>query len=130
MTKNFSLAELTRTSSKLNNTPTEEQKCNLRVLAIKILQPARDFLGIPITINSGFRSAAVNKAVGGARNSQHASGEAADLTTGTKAGNIRLYNYIRDNLEFDQLIDEYNFRWIHVSYTLRKVNRKQEICIK
>ena len=125
MTKNFTLKELTATSTGLSNVPTEREKEKLKLLAEKVLQPLRELYGKPIIINSGFRGDAVNKAVGGVPTSQHRKGEAADLTTGSKEGNEILFNLIKDNLEYDQLINEYDYSWVHVSYTICKPNRKQ-----
>ena len=125
LSKNFTLAELTKTSSKLNNTPSGDEICSLRVLCLKVLQPTRDKYGKPITVNSGFRSKAVNDAVGGARASQHVLGEAADITAGSKAENRKLFEIIKAGGDWDQLINEYNYSWIHVSYTIRRPNRKQ-----
>ena len=125
MTKNFTLKELTATSTGLPNVPTEREKEKLKLLAEKVLQPLRELYGKPIIINSGFRGDAVNKAVGGVPTSQHRKGEAADLTTGSKEGNEILFNLIKDNLEYDQLINEYDYSWVHVSYTICKPNRKQ-----
>lgn len=125
MTKNFTLKELTATSTGLPNVPTEREKEKLKLLAEKVLQPLRELYGKPIIINSGFRGDAVNKAVGGVPTSQHRKGEAADLTTGSKEGNKILFNLIKDNLEYDQLINEYDYSWVHVSYTICKPNRKQ-----
>lgn len=125
MTKNFTLKELTATSTGLSNVPTEREKEKLKLLAEKVLQPLRELYGKPIIINSGFRGDAVNKAVGGVPTSQHRKGEAADLTTGSKEGNKILFNLIKDNLEYDQLINEYDYSWVHVSYTICKPNRKQ-----
>ena len=82
----------------------------MKLLAEKILQPVREYMGIPIRINSGFRSARVNAAVGGSRTSQHSKGEAADITAGTRTLNKKMYEFIRDNLEYDQLINEYNYQ--------------------
>ena len=125
LTKNFTLPELTRTQTGICNTPNNQQKISLLKLCANILQPARELYGKPIHVNSGYRSYAVNKAVGGARKSQHTLGEAADITVFSKEGNKMLFELIRDNLHFDQLIDERNFSWIHVSYRSEKENRKQ-----
>jgi Ulp1 family protease len=81
--------------------------------------------GAAIHVNSGYRSPAVNKAVGGVRNSQHSLGEAADITVQSRQGNKKLFEIIRDNLNFDQLINERDFSWIHVSYKSEEENRKQ-----
>ena len=81
--------------------------------------------GKPITVNSGYRCPKLNDAVGGAKNSQHMRGEAADITAGSKMENKRLFELIWDNLPFDQLIDESNYSWVHVSYVSTSKNRKQ-----
>lgn len=125
LTKNFTLTELTATSTGIQNKPNTQQVAALIVLCGKVLQPARDMYGEPIRVNSGFRSTAVNKAVGGARNSQHTRGEAADITVGSREGNKKLFELIRDNLSFDQLINERNYSWIHLSYRSEETNRKQ-----
>ena len=109
MTKNFTLNELTITSSGLDNTPTQEHRERLKTLCVEVLQPLRDLYGKPIIVTSGYRSPKVNKAVGGVPTSQHSFGEAVDITTGTKEGNKILYELIRDNLDYDQLINEYNY---------------------
>ena len=118
LSENFTLAELTATSTGVDNTPDQKIINSLSVLVQKVLQPARETLGKPITVNSGYRSVAVNKAVGGVATSQHCKGEAVDLTTGTKEGNRELFAILSD-MEFDQLIDERDMSWIHVSYKNR-----------
>ena len=97
----------------------------LITLCEKVLQPARNLYAKQIHVTSGFRSFAVNKAVGGARHSQHLRGEAADITVKSKEGNKILFELIRDNLCFDQLINEQNYSWIHVSYRSEAENRNQ-----
>ena len=122
MTKNFTLKELCVTKTGIHNEPNAEQKEALRLLAVNILQPARDALG-PIKVTSGFRNAKVNAAVGGSRSSQHTKGEAADLQCDDNAA---LFNFIK-TLEFDQLIWEFGDKeqpdWVHVSYANK--NRKE-----
>jgi hypothetical protein len=76
----------------------------------------REWYSKPIIVNSGYRCEALNKAIGGAKSSQHMLGEAADITVGSKEENEKLFDYIKDNLEFDQLINESDFSWVHVSY--------------
>lgn len=115
LTKNFSLAELTATNTGIDNTPPQDIINNLLYLAGKVLQPARERFGKPITVNSGYRSPAVNKRVGGAASSQHLTGQAADITTGSKTENVKLFA-ILEKMDFDQLIDERDMSWIHVSY--------------
>jgi len=127
LSKNFTLSELCMTDSHLPNVPTEKQIDSLRVLVSNLLQPARDRLGSPIHINSGFRSLAVNKEKGGTMKplSQHCKGEAADLEA---FDNAALFRLIRQHLDFDQLIweggDDQQPEWVHVSYK-SKGNRKQ-----
>lgn len=123
-TKNFSYDELINSTTAkrlgLDNTPTPEEKEKLRKLAQEILQPIRDAWRSPIIVNSAFRSEKVNKAVGGVPNSQHRLGEAADITIGGKERNRKLFNFIyklinQGKIKVGQLIDEYNYSWIHVS---------------
>ncbi|NLA63611.1 MAG: DUF882 domain-containing protein [Bacteroidales bacterium] len=125
ITKNFTLTELTTTNTGITNQPNSQEVQALIRLCGKVLQPARDLYGAPIRVNSGFRSYAVNKAVGGARKSQHMLGQAADITVYTKENNKKLFELIRDNLSFDQLINERNYSWIHVSYKSEAENRNQ-----
>lgn len=125
LTKNFTLGELTKTNTGIANEPNKQEMQALIALSGKVLQPLRDKYGNPITVNSGYRSDAVNKAVRGAKGSQHTKGEAADITTGTKEGNKQLFEIIKNELDYDQLINEYDYSWIHVSYKAGGNNRKQ-----
>lgn len=127
--KYFSLSELTRTNKNLPNVPNSEQIENLKKLVENVLDPLREKYGKPIRINSCFRSQAVNKAVKGAVNSEHLSGCAADITAGNKTENCILFQLIRDNFTFRQLINEYDYSWIHVSFN-EKDNKKQILVIK
>jgi hypothetical protein len=135
MAKYFSLDELTgsETASRLgiDNTPGSEAAARLAVLAERLLDPVRELWGGPRAVNSGFRCGAVNRAVGGAATSGHLSGEAADITTGSREGNRRLFGMIRaaaartpPGIEFDQLIDERDYSWLHISYR-SGANRRQ-----
>ncbi len=127
LTDNFSLAELTQSITAANrgidNTPTAVVIMNLRALAQKVLQPAREHLGAPITVSSGYRSPKLNKVIGGAKHSQHKLGEAADIIC---ENNGLVFNFIMNHLEFDQLIWEFGNeqqpQWIHVSFS-RTQNR-------
>lgn len=129
LTKNFTLKELTKTRTGIPNNPSDIEIERLKVLCEKVLQPLRDIYGSPIIINSGYRSQAVNKKVGGVATSQHSRGEAVDITAGSRKRNKRLFDIIKNNLEFDQLINEYDYSWVHVSYTICKPNRKQILSI-
>jgi hypothetical protein len=125
MTKNFTLAELTATKTGLPNALPKHLEPNLRALAENVLQPTRDALGA-VKVTSAYRSPAVNSKVGGAKTSQHVQAQAADLKF--DGGNEVLFNWIRENLDFDQLIWEFGTdkapSWVHVSYSNIK-NRKQ-----
>lgn len=134
LSKNLSLAEVTRSETAkrkgISNMPTPEHLENFKKLAEKVFQPIREHFGVPIHISSGYRSAALNKAIGGAASSQHCSGEAIDIDMdGTSVTNAQIFNYIKDNLEFDQLIWEFgtdtNPDWVHVSYESTGKQRKQ-----
>lgn len=126
--KYFTIKELiassTAQSKGIDNTPTQQVIDNLTKLVDAVLDPLREWYGQPITVNSGYRCEALNEAVGGAKTSQHMTGHAADITVHSKDGNKKLFDYIKDNLEFDQLIDESNLSWVHVSYKEGN-NRKQ-----
>ena len=123
--KYFTFEELSKTSQKANNTIPEHIKPNLEYLVNNLLDPIRELWGKPIIVNSGYRSFEVNKLVGGAKNSQHMTGEAADITAGSVESNKRLFEIIANSgLEFDQLIDEKGYRWIHISLK-KEGNRKQ-----
>ena len=129
MANYFTMEELTYSSTALlmgwRNKTTNEVEENLISLRRMVLNPTREHMGMPIYVTSGFRSEDVNKEIGGAPNSQHMKGEAADISTLKKLKNIEMFRYIRDNLVFDQLILEDGGRWIHVSYVTGRKNRKQ-----
>ena len=118
--KYFTIEEMTKSSTAkangIDNTPSEEGVLKLQKLIEAVLDPLREWYGKPIKVNSGYRCEALNKAIGGAKSSQHMLGEAADITVGSKEENKKLFDYIKDNLEFDQLINESDFSWVHVSY--------------
>jgi zinc D-Ala-D-Ala carboxypeptidase len=128
--KYFTLEELTRTNTGLNNKPNDEQQANLIFLADNLLDKAREKLGSPIKVTSGFRSLTVNKKVGGAYNSQHTKGEAVDLVCNN---NAKLFQ-ILSKMNFDQLIWEKGTdrqpAWIHVSLKRNGINRGQILHIK
>jgi hypothetical protein len=139
LSKNLSLAEVMRSETAkrkgVSNMPTEAHITNFKLLAEKVFQPIREHFGVPIHISSGYRSAALNKAIGGAASSQHCSGEAIDIDMdGTSVTNAAIFNYIKDNLEFDQLIAEFpvnsNPAWVHVSYESSGKQRKQILVAK
>jgi hypothetical protein len=110
--------------------PTPEHIEIFKKLAENVFQPIRDHFGVPIRISSGYRSAALNKAIGGASSSQHCKGEAIDIDMdGTTVTNKQIFDFIKDNVNFDQLIWEFgtdtNPDWVHVSYNSDGAQRKQ-----
>jgi hypothetical protein len=122
--KYFTIAELSITNTGLPNNPDPVSEKNLIYLVENVLDKVRELYGKPIKVNSGYRSNAVNFAKGGAVNSQHLTGEAADLTGGSKESNKKIFEIIKGLGRFDQLINESDFSWVHVSYK-KSNNRKQ-----
>jgi zinc D-Ala-D-Ala carboxypeptidase len=129
LTNNFSLQELTSSETAvrrgINNTPSPEVILNLKALCENVLQPLRDWYGKPITITSGYRSPELNKAIKGAKNSDHMRGQAVDFVL-PKEDYARVFDWLRKNVIFDQIIDEFGFSWIHISFNT-KSNRKQAL---
>ncbi len=135
LSKNLSLAEMTRSESAkragIKNNPTKLHLANMVKLANDIFQPIRDYFGIPIHLSSGYRSKELNAVIpGSSKTSQHSKGEAIDIDMdNTKITNKQVFDYIKDNLEFDQLIWEFgtkdNPAWVHVSYNASGKQRKQ-----
>lgn len=125
LSENFTLEELCQTNTGLPNVPNTDEKIALKHLVENVLQPLRDLFRAPIIVTSGFRSEAVNRAVGGAPTSQHRKGEAADLDS---VDNAELFWLIRNYTLFDQLIWEFGNDeqpdWVHVSYKTEG-NRKE-----
>jgi len=127
LSENLDLSEIIRSDSAkrngISNMPTPDHIENFKILATKVFEPIREHFGVPIRISSGYRSAELNKCIGGSATSQHSTGEAIDIDQdGTKITNKQVFDYIKDNLAFDQLINEFNYAWVHVSY---KANGKQ-----
>ena len=130
--KYFTLRELTSSATAkrlgINNTPSPEVKRNLEALVENVLDPLREAWGAPIIVTSGYRCVKLNNAVGGAKSSQHTTGQAADIRTvaDTVGENKKLRDLIVSlGLTFDQLIDEYGSDWIHVSFKADGKNRGQ-----
>tara|TARA_R110000868_G_scaffold650_1_gene4708 strand:- start:1409 stop:1864 length:456 start_codon:yes stop_codon:yes gene_type:complete len=127
LSKNFTLNELTASNTAkakgISNEPDAKQLVALQLVVSKVLQPLREGIDKPIKISSGLRSAALNKAIGGSVTSQHCKGEAADIQMSGKTGNAQLFNYIKENIVFDQMIWEFgtqeNPDWVHVSYSAK-----------
>ena len=117
----------------IDNTPTAKQVEVMKLTAEKIFEPLRKFVGGPIKVNSFFRSAELNKAIGGSKTSQHCKGQAIDIDAvfGHKT-NAEMYNWVKENLNFDQMIWEFgtdmNPNWVHISYVSEEDNRNR--CLK
>jgi hypothetical protein len=113
----------------IDNMPNPEHTENLIELANKIFEPLRAYINKPIHISSGYRSKILNAAIGGAKNSQHTKGQAIDIDQGNRKENMEIFDFIKNNLEFDQLILEYPVDglpdWVHVSYDTNGKQRKE-----
>jgi len=117
----------------IDNTPNQKELECMKLLAEKVFEPLREWVGGPIKVNSFFRSVALNEAIGGAASSQHCKGQAIDIDDvyGVKS-NAEMYNWIKENLDFDQMIWEFGTdtqpNWVHVSYVSKEDNRNK--CLK
>jgi hypothetical protein len=130
LSKNFALSEITHSNTAkrlgIDNEPTETHLQNMQHLVDNLIQPLRDSIG-PIRVSSGYRNPALNRAIGGSSSSQHCKGQALDLQFWQmgKMMNELIYDWILDSgLEFDQMINEFDFAWIHISLK-KKGNRNQ-----
>ena len=132
ISKHISYKEATRSATAarmgLNNAPNEAQLKCMSILSEKIFEPLREHVGAPIRVNSFFRSNGLNKKLGGSKKSQHMEGRAMDLDdTYGHMSNADMFNYIKNELSFDQLIWEFgsstNPDWVHVSYVSEEKNR-------
>jgi zinc D-Ala-D-Ala carboxypeptidase len=123
----------TATRKGIKNTPTAAELARMKNVAEKIFDKVREHFGEPIRVSSFFRGKELNAAVGGSKTSQHMTGEAIDMQAIGKTTNAQIYNYIKDNCDFDQLIWEYGTNtepaWVHVSLRLVGKNRKQILTI-
>ena len=131
----FTLNELIKSSTAIrkgiDNTPNQQQKANLEDLVNYILDPLRKYYGKPIIVTSGFRCDKLNSLIGGSKTSDHKNGRAADIRSvqDTKQENKKLFDLIiKLDLPFDQLINEHDYDWIHVSYSPK--HRRQILQIK
>ena len=117
----------------IENTPNAEQLEKMEIVAKKVFEPLREWVGGPIKVNSFFRGEKLNKAVGGSTKSQHMSGQAMDIDDGFgHRSNADMYGFIKENLNFDQMIwefgDDENPDWVHVSFVSKEENRNR--CLK
>jgi len=123
----------TATRLDIDNTPDDRQISNMETIADEVFEPLRMWVGGPIKINSFFRSPELNKAIGGSSKSQHCQGQAIDLDdTFGRSTNAEMFEFIKENLDFDQMIwefgDDDNPNWVHISYVSKDKNRNR--CLK
>ena len=137
ISKHISYKEGTRSVTAIrlgiDNTPNDEQLSSMELISEKIFEPLRKWVNGPIKINSFFRCPDLNKAIGGSSKSQHCHGQAMDIDDNYgHATNAEMYHWIKDNLDFDQMIwefgDDDNPNWVHVSYVSEDKNRNR--CLK
>lgn len=131
ISKHISFNEATKSITAIRrgifNKPGELELANMKLVAEKCFEPLREWYGKPIKINSFYRSKALNTAVGGSSRSQHISGEAIDIDAGSRDENKKLFDWLKENVEFDQVINEYDYSWVHISY--RKNNNRNQVLI-
>lgn len=136
LSDNLSLAEAIKSATALRkgiaNKPTQSHLINLKEVANNIFQPCREHFGKPLRVTSGYRSEELNKAIGGSSKSQHSKGEALDMQSTKGYTNKELFMFIKDHLDFDQLIGEFpdnvgEFAWVHCSY--KKEGNRDEVLI-
>ncbi len=137
ISKHISYSEATHSNTAkakgIDNTPNEVQLAAMKLVAEKCFEPLREWYGKPIRINSFFRNEQTNKAVKGSKTSDHVKGMAIDLDAGSNSENLKLFNWLKDNVEFKQLIHEYGDKsgpeWVHISYDPKDL-RTQLLYIK
>ena len=124
---------ITATRLGIDNTPNNKQLDNMELVAEEVFEPLRNYVNGPIKINSFFRCPELNKAIGGSSKSQHCKGQAIDIDdTFGHMTNAEMYYFIKEHLDFDQMIwefgDDDNPDWVHVSYVSLEDNRNR--CLK
>jgi hypothetical protein len=139
LSEHLSLSEVTRSESakrnQISNMPTGEHIANFMLLAEKIFEPIREHFGVPIHISSGYRSKELNAKIGGSATSDHCHGKALDLDAdGTSITNNQIFNFIKDNLKYKQLIAEFpvngELSWVHVSYDANNLKNETLVAKK
>ena len=140
LSKNLSLGEFTHSQTAkrrgIDNTPTAKHLEAAKALAENVFQPIREHFGVPIFVSSGYRSDALNEAIGGSKTSQHSKGEAIDIDMDHRRGpeNEEVFFFIKDNVDFDQMIWEFGTDtrpdWVHVSYNSDGDQRGQILAAK
>jgi zinc D-Ala-D-Ala carboxypeptidase len=128
ISKNITLSEAiyspTAKRLGLSNEPDEVVLSNMKLVAEKCFEPLREWYGKPIRVNSFYRCRALNEAVKGSASSEHVKGMAIDMDAGSKEENKKIFDWCKNNLTFTQLINEYNFTWVHISYNQDKLKNQ------
>ena len=114
----------------IKNTPNEQQLKNMKSVAIKCFEPLRVWYNKPLRVSSFFRCKELNSLIKGSKTSQHMEGKAIDINAGSKSENKKVFEWCKANLEFDQLIDEFDYSWVHISFNSDKPNRNQVLIVK
>lgn len=133
ISKYISYAEATKSNTAIkygiDNTPNKDQLKSMQLVATEVFDKVREHFGVPIAITSFLRVESLNRKIGGAKNSQHVDGQAIDIDADVFGGvtNKQIYDFIRDNLDYDQLINEFDYSWIHVSYVSNESNRNRQL---
>jgi hypothetical protein len=132
LSKNLTLSEVIRSESAkrrgVSNMPTPAHIENLKYLAEKIFQPVRDHFKVPIRISSGYRSRELNAIIGGSQTSFHSLGCALDLDNdNTSITNKQIFDFIRENLEYTELINEFDYSWVHVAIVKGREKEKETL---
>ena len=124
----------TAVRNKILNVPNDLELINMQLVGIRVFDVIREHFKTPIRVSSFFRSLRLNNSVGGSKTSQHVKGQAIDIQGTGKLTNQMIFDYVKDNIDFDQLIHEYgtdtNPAWVHISYVSKDKNRKQVLYIK
>jgi hypothetical protein len=133
ISKHISFDEATKSNTAIrhgiDNTPNAEQLKNMKTVAEACFEPLRAWYGKPIKINSFFRCEALNTLVKGSKTSDHMKGKSIDIDAGSVEENKKIFDWCKANLKYDQLINEYNFSWVHISFNLGN-NRNQTLIVK
>ena len=120
----------TATRKGIVNIPGDKELINMQLVGIRVFDVIRKHFKTPLRVSSFYRSLLLNNSIGGSKTSQHVKGQAIDIQGTGKVTNKMIFDYIKENLDFDQLINEYNYSWVHVSYVSKEKNRKQILNIK
>lgn len=133
ISKHITFEEATKSNTairlKINNTPPEGIVQNMKLVAEKCFEPLREWYGKPIKVSSFYRCKDLNTAVKGSDTSDHMIGCSIDIDAGSREENKKIFDWCKANLKFKQLINEYDYSWVHISYQEHK-NRQQVLVIK